>query len=94
MLDKQDNNTDENIVPKEGRPTCLSSHNAGVGRPSLGYSLRFDQTQINSLVEFALILKKIHVRLMVEGFTISETGKLLPPKNYNVKITPQDFIQQ
>ncbi|KAB2916008.1 MAG: hypothetical protein ACO1PI_10115 [Bacteroidota bacterium] len=91
MLDNQEKNINQNIVPKEGRPTCLSSDNTGVGRPSLGYSLRFDQTQINSLIEFALILKKIHVRLMMEGFTISETGKLLPPKDYNAKIDPKDF---
>lgn len=84
MLDKQEKFTNKNIVPKEGQPTCLSSHKSGEGCPSLGYSLQLNDKQVKSFIEFARILKRIHVRLIAEGYKIDEEGNITPPQNQNL----------
>jgi hypothetical protein len=44
-------------------------------------SIEFTQEQTENFVELALILKRIHIRLMNEGYTVSAEGKLIPPSN-------------
>lgn len=40
----------------------------------------FTKEQKQALVRFARILKQIHIRLVIEGYTIKD-GKITPPKN-------------
>lgn len=82
MQDKFENPDQINIVPKEGQPKCsdLSCNNVGqAGCPSLGSPVEFTKEQMESFVQFALILKRIHMRLMAEGYTVNEAGKIIPP---------------
>ena len=39
----------------------------------------FTQEQKHALINFARILKQIHIRLVIEGYTIKD-GKITPPK--------------
>ena len=42
-------------------------------------SIEMTEDVLQGLTEFGLVLKKIHMRLISEGYTI-ENGKIIPPK--------------
>lgn len=87
MQHKSDNLNSNNIVPKEGQSiqSDLCCNNVGWGDcPSLGYSLQLNDKQVKSFIEFARILKRIHVRLIAEGYKIDEEGNISPPQKQNL----------
>ncbi len=74
MQDKHSDTTEPNIVPKKEQRGCLSCNNIGNRCSSLGCVKDIELTpeRIKEFVEFAKILKQIHVRLMMEGHNIDD----------------------
>lgn len=72
--DKHSNMAEPNIVPKKEQRGCLSCNNIGNRCSSLGCIKDIELTtdRIKEFVEFAKILKQIHVRLAMEGYNIDE----------------------
>lgn len=70
------NKTDKNLRSGEEQRRLLCRNNAGTRCSSLDFEDRtFSDEQIDSFIAFALVLKRIHVRLLMEGFTI-ENGRI------------------
>lgn len=73
-----DTNTDKYFHNKEGQPRLSCSNKVGDGCPSLVPQLttiNFSPGQIKHFIEFAKVLKRIHIRLVMEGHKI-EDGKI------------------
>jgi hypothetical protein len=70
-LDKRFIN-DNIFVPEEGQRDLLSSNKASLRCPSFGVNNQ-------PIIEFAKTLKRIHIRLIAEGYIIEE-GRIYKPK--------------
>jgi hypothetical protein len=70
----------KNIEPKEGQREGLCRNNSGHRCPSLAQQREFSKEGIRNFIEWAKVLKRIHVRLMMEGYNIKD-GKIRPSKN-------------
>ncbi len=78
MLDKHDS-PNTHVPEMEQPPACLSSHNMGSGCSILGcINPIHTQEQLENLAGFAVILKRIHVRLITEGYVLKD-GKFTKP---------------
>lgn len=80
MLGKREKLTFHTVEPKEGERTLLPSNKSGNRSPSLAVSFSIEDTA--SYIRFAKILKRIHTRLTMEGYTITE-NKILSDKKYD-----------
>ncbi len=77
----KDNTTDTSVEFKEEQPRSLCGNKTGSGCSSLDFkTIIFSQEQIDNFCAFAVTLKRIRVRMMMEGYRI-EDGKLIKPKN-------------
>jgi hypothetical protein len=81
-MQKLHKGSSENLAPEEEQPTPLCSNKDAAGCSSLGYKRRFKESDTKSLLEVALILKRAHIRLIMEGYTI-ENGIITPPVKTN-----------
>lgn len=91
MQHKSDNPDQNIIVPEEGQSIRSDLCCNNVGRddcPSLGLPIEFTNEQMGSFVELALILKRIHIRLITEGYRVNSAGKLVPPPSNNSNEKP------
>jgi hypothetical protein len=68
MLGKRDTVTFQYVEPNEGERILLPSNKSDSRSPSL--DLSFSTDEIASFIRFAKILKRIHIRLIMEGYTI------------------------
>ena len=78
-LDKDEEEQNINCASEEGQRASLSSNTDSSCCPSSGTSdLAFSPEAIKSLVEFGKVLRRIHNRLLSEGYTISN-GEITKP---------------
>jgi hypothetical protein len=86
-------NEKPSVESKEGERRLLSSNEAIMRSPSLGVDEVADHEGLNPnailtpktieiFTGFAATLKKIHIRLVMEGYTI-KAGKIYKPGQYN-----------
>ena len=69
-------NSGNNIKSKEEQRELLCGYKAGTRCSSLDFEeKKLTDEEIDSFIAFALILKQIHVRLVMEGYTI-EKGRI------------------
>ncbi len=79
MLHNNRHNSDPKNGAKEGHRRRLCSNNVGTRCPSLGITRTFSSKEKHAIIELAKIFKRIHVRLIAEGYII-ENGNIIPPK--------------
>jgi hypothetical protein len=86
--DKSSNNIGPNVESKEGERGLLSCNKVNVRSPSLGVDTPEENTNailtlktIEIFTGFAATLKKIHIRLVMEGYVI-KNGKIYKPGEY------------
>ena len=85
MLHKR-NNSNKNIVPNKGQRERLCSNNVGTRCPFLDSKKpKFTANELESFTNMAVILNKIHIRLTMEGYTITDDDIIPPPKQLNEK---------
>lgn len=68
-----------NMESKEEQRMSLYCNKTTHRCSSLDNDRTFSKKEIDAFIDFAKILKRIHVRLIMEGYTI-ENGKITPPK--------------
>ncbi len=77
-LHKSHNDTKE-LEPKEGQQGLLCNNKVSSSCPSLGFEkLEITPERIRTFCDLGITLKKIHTRLLMEGFKF-EDGKIIEP---------------
>ncbi len=67
-----------NSFSKEGQQGSLYSTKADDCCPSLGTTPSFSKEAMNNFIELAKILKRIHIRMIMEGWGINK-GRFIRP---------------
>ena len=87
MLHKR-NNSNKKIVPNKGQRERLCSNNVGTRCPFLdSKKSKFSKEAIESFTNLAIILNKIQIRLIMEGYTITDDDIIPPQKQTNERPT-------
>lgn len=81
MLDKKCLTVNHDIESKDGQRSFLSSNKGGNRCPFLDCNSHkpLTDSNIEALTSIAVLLKKTHIRLILEGYTIKD-GHITPPK--------------